>query len=524
MNKISRAFYALSLCTTASAVIAISTPASAATHTGAAAASHMELKDGNDTVVCYVHNNTPASSRPVATGCPDGTYKEQLFDADWNQIGGDRFVPVGDSNTGGMDDTGVLLRNPRTAEKYSQQQDTQSESLIVADLTDDLDENDDGTADTYNDRGDVIPFDSGSTSLTGADGDGNFRVSCQWSHFSKDDPIVYPDDEGASHIHMFFGNTAANASTTTGPKLVESGGGTCNGFALNRSAYWMPALMNEEDKAVVPKTIFIYYKTRVICKGGYKSREKSVGSDQYECVPNDFPNNASNLEYPVDPLWTPKEVSRMPQGLQLLGGPTPLTPDANIKQVFWSCGKNGDIYDPQDGSKGKYNRIPTKEQCGTYIEKDGDGVETTVHRPLNATIYFPQCWNPSMGMKYNDDLPASEQHVKRVEESENCPAGWVRLPQLGVLVYWDLEEVESTDGWRLDSDMGTAVPGSTLHSDWIGGWHTGTQTDWIESCLMGARNCTIGETGTQRKLKRAINDGTGNDNWIGPRTYTIPGM
>ena len=233
-----------------------------------------------------------------------------------------------------------------------------------------------------------------------------------------------------------------------------------------------------------------------------------------------YPNNASNLAYPVTPLWTPTDVSRMPQGLQLIGGPSPVTPSANLKQAFWSCGSNGNIYDPKDGSKGKYKQIPTKAQCG--------------ERPLNATIYFPQCWNRSKGLKYDRNKPMNEQHVKRVEESENCPApgdadwntgdDWVRLPQLGVLVYWDLEDVDSTDGWHLDSDMGMTAPGGSLHSDWVGGWHDDTQTDWIESCLKKARNCTIGETGTPRKLKKALNEGTGHDNWIGPRTYTIPGL
>ena len=40
---------------------------------------------------------------------------------------------------------------------------------------------------------------------------GQFRVSCPYSHSKTDDPIVYPGQPGASHLHDFFGNNSVDA-------------------------------------------------------------------------------------------------------------------------------------------------------------------------------------------------------------------------------------------------------------------------------------------------------------------------
>ena len=101
----------------------------------------------------------------------------------------------------------------------------------------------------------VAKFDNGSSP------DGQFRAACQYSHFAYDDPIIFPGEPGRSHLHMFFGNTEADAYSTV-DSLLRSGGGTCSGFELNRSAYWTPALLDGKGNAVVPERIILYYKTK----------------------------------------------------------------------------------------------------------------------------------------------------------------------------------------------------------------------------------------------------------------------
>jgi hypothetical protein len=122
---------------------------------------------------------------------------------------------------------------------------------------------------------------------------------------------------------MFFGNTKTNAFTTE-DELVNSGGGTCSGFELNRSAYWTPALLDGSDNAVVPDMIIIYYKTK-------------------------FPN----------------AVTAMPQGLQMLAGNTQAESFEVSQYLLWSCGANGNSYNHT-------NRIP---DCG------GDIINASVQFP-----------------------------------------------------------------------------------------------------------------------------------------------
>lgn len=43
---------------------------------------------------------------------------------------------------------------------------------------------------------------------------GIFRVNCDFAHSSYDDPIVAPGDQGATHLHRFYGNTLVDHDST----------------------------------------------------------------------------------------------------------------------------------------------------------------------------------------------------------------------------------------------------------------------------------------------------------------------
>ncbi len=55
----------------------------------------MQLRDGNGNVVCFVYGDPTPSSPPVATGCPDGTFTQLLWDENWKEIKPRRTVIVG---------------------------------------------------------------------------------------------------------------------------------------------------------------------------------------------------------------------------------------------------------------------------------------------------------------------------------------------------------------------------------------------------------------------------------------------
>lgn len=94
-----------------------------------------------------------------------------------------------------------------------------------------------------------------------SDGTGAFRTACDMSHMAFDDPIVFPGQVGRSHLHVFFGNTLANAHSTA-RSIATTGNSTCRGGTLNRSAYWVPAMIDTRTGAPVkPSTSSFYYKT-----------------------------------------------------------------------------------------------------------------------------------------------------------------------------------------------------------------------------------------------------------------------
>src|SRR5438874_13513730 len=92
---------------------------------------------------------------------------------------------------------------------------------------------------------------------------GAFRFICTAGQVLPDDPIVFPGQPGKSHLHQFYGNEDANAFSTFA-SLRSGGTSTCNRgpHAANRSAYWMPAMLDGSGPVVKPAFVSIYYKRR----------------------------------------------------------------------------------------------------------------------------------------------------------------------------------------------------------------------------------------------------------------------
>jgi len=93
-----------------------------------------------------------------------------------------------------------------------------------------------------------------------SDGTGAFRTSCNFSHMNFDDPMVFPGVPGASHLHAYFGNTAVDAASTA-TSIETSGNSTCRGGIANRTAYWVPALLDAQGVPQKPLQAQMYYKT-----------------------------------------------------------------------------------------------------------------------------------------------------------------------------------------------------------------------------------------------------------------------
>jgi hypothetical protein len=172
--------------------------------------------------------------------------------------------------------------------------------------------------------------DLGTTSEKPAssDGTGAFRTNCDYSHMLYDDPIVFPGKPGAAHLHAFFGNTDVDAYSTQ-DSIKNSGKSTCRGGIANRSAYWVPALIDGAGKPVKPLSIDVYYKS------GYNG-------------------------------IAPAAVKPFPSGLRMIAGSAKSS--AAQERAYWGCHQN---YIGHPGN------IP---QC-----KTGD--------KLVMVVEFPQCWD-----------------------------------------------------------------------------------------------------------------------------------
>jgi hypothetical protein len=102
---------------------------------------------------------------------------------------------------------------------------------------------------------------SGKLGFKDAGGIGAFRSVCQFSHMNFDDALVFPGQQGASHLHMYFGNTGTRFDSTP-QSVASSGNSTCRGGIVNRSAYWVPAMIDTRNgRPIAPEFIHVYYKT-----------------------------------------------------------------------------------------------------------------------------------------------------------------------------------------------------------------------------------------------------------------------
>ena len=265
----------------------------------------------------------------------------------------------------------------------------------------------------------------------GFDNVGSFRTTCEFSHFAYDDPIVYPGQPEVAHLHMFFGNTDVNAHSTF-DTLFNSGGGTCNGFELNRTGYWAPAMFDTQGNVRVPNDIYVYYK-------GYGEAMKRG------------------------------EVATYPEELAIVSDPRANAQDEGGFAFKCISEYGGDIH----------NESPTIPVCRGGVYKDGGKGR------LEMNIKFQQCWNGRDPGNYQDNLSVPEYSWF----SGICPDSHpVALPNLRVRIVYDVAAGENTSGWYLSSDVDPGTlklkgpRGRTFHSDWWGGWHPDINQEWIDNC------------------------------------------
>lgn len=267
---------------------------------------------------------------------------------------------------------------------------------------------------------------------------GQFRTSCEFSHFAYDDPLVHPGKPGAAHLHMFFGNTDVNAFSTY-QSLKNSGGSTCNGGELNRTGYWAPALFDAAGNVRVPERIGVYYKGYGLARGA---------SQVY------------------------------PEGVAMIA--------TDLHTISYNAG----------GAEGEFSyrcsdqfRGAREPAANTIPDCDGDrflkeyGVTENPYVMLEMHVKFPNCWNGQ-----DASNPANWSIPTRGGWFYSDCQGWATFPNIEYIIQYRVNIGETTAGWFIASDVDpasrkiTAAPGSTVHADWWGAWQPEINRTWVDNC------------------------------------------
>lgn len=271
-----------------------------------------------------------------------------------------------------------------------------------------------------------------------SDGTGAFRTVCTFSHMNQDDPIVFPGQKGAAHLHTYFGNKGTNFSSTSA-SIALTGASTCGGGTVNRSAYWMPSMIDtRKGRPLAPSYGSFYYKS------GYHSM-------------------------PVT------SIQPIPVGLRMLAG-TPRATGPNTSPS-WS------------GTHNHY--FSCHYPTGTGPSLRGESIPNCpVGSEVWMTVIFPQCWDGQ-----NLDSPNHVSHMAYRSEGF-CPASHpVAISEITLNIVYPVTVANAPLYWRLSSDDYSGPGGYSAHADWMNGWRSDVASRWNRNCIQAARDCGSGLLG-----------------------------
>lgn len=295
------------------------------------------------------------------------------------------------------------------------------------------------------------------SSIPKLDTKGSFRFICAGNApLRSDDPVLYPGQPGLSHLHQPWGNADFSAFTTP-DSLLKSAQTDCNDtkLSVNRSLYWMPALIHDSGVAIQPDLVAVYYK------------RWAKASPQ--CTPGD-----------------PKFVGTcvgLPNQIRFIFGWDMFRPGDAVKGTAWTC----------SGNNAKNLADLFAKGC-----KVGDTLE--------ANTKAPQCWDGK-----HLDTPDHRSHTAYASYDRKgrlvCPASHpFTFPQEEnkalFTVTADMIAADGTPRIRLSSDAMRpgAKPGETLHADYMEAWVWEAKRMWEEHCIDKGLNCSAGVLGNGFKL------------------------
>ena len=271
---------------------------------------------------------------------------------------------------------------------------------------------------------------------------GQFVSRCTYSHSLSDDPIMHPNDPGASHRHDFFGSTQTRADST--PRELAHGGSTCL-LAADTSGYWFPSGYMG-DAALTPTFAKAYY-----------------------------------FGVPLRSVVVP------PFGLQMIAGNAEATSPGDDLQATWSCGAEG------------ARRTPIADHpydCTPYAER-WSFVDSVV-----ARLQFPDCWD-GIGLT-PDDVVYAVDRTCPVGFRNRLPSFRTQI-HFGILDPCEpgAECGPSSTDENVILSLSSG-PYFTLHADFWNTWHPRILAALVDRCLDGHIDCgTVTDTGAELQARRS---------------------
>jgi hypothetical protein len=360
-----------------------------------------------------IHNVDQAAPAPVSQTCPDGT-----------AIPATSTCPVPPVTTSLTDPTPSIAPSLSGVEPIASNFDINSEIIDAP-----------------------IPLTAAPDTL------GAFRFICGPGQVLPDDPVVHFREPGKSHLHQFYGNTSANANSTY-ESLRKSGISTCMSPA-NRSAYWMPAMLDGKGNVVRPDYVSIYYKRYPASSPQCTQGKVSAKG----CVP-------------------------LPNGLRFIMGRDMLNLAAPPTGNFhFLCDNN----------------------TGTFATLGGALAVCKPGNHIIAVIDAPMCWDGK-----NLDSPDHRSHMGYMIDSHNgypmCDAAHPYIiPEFTMSANYSVVAGDDPTLWSFSSDaMAPNEPhGSTYHADWFGAWDPAILAMWTDNCINKLLNCSAGILGNGKQLKQS---------------------
>lgn len=268
-------------------------------------------------------------------------------------------------------------------------------------------------------------------------------VNCDFSHSKNDDPIVYPNQEGASHSHDFFGDTKVDAFSTV-QQILDNGGNTCFP-GDDRSAYWVPTVYQNGNKQKASRTKFYY-------KAGF-----------------------------VDP----QSIKNVPTGLRMIAGNANAKSNQSPQVGFWYAApdlvSSENVPNLSNSTRGKNSMV---------VANEGDGI--------SLRINFPQCWDGE-SLYLPNSVHMAYPNRRGKDSFATCPATHpVALPMILMII--DYPNAKGGSGFTLSSG-----PWYTFHADFVNAWHPDSLQGLIDSCIKTDSRCRVVREGSCRQRGLAAN-------------------